>query len=918
MGIVKSLFARSEAKREEITEAAVPPRPETARLVMLMPDAAGIATYHQHTFADAGQAVAYLDQTLRGDLRSGTIMFWALTWFPPEKAGCDDIVEPVVLIRDLRQADLVYTFSFADVDSAYAFVRHEMTAGLDLAQVAVFWAAPAKASVDFWGQVSVTPAEPPTRSAANAIPQFDLVDETDAEEAHDFPPPELKVIAPTAEEERARRLIDQVDVSNIVRILEAKGLRAPANLPRPADEETEDARDDEPELGDASADEVACEPEAEENGHYDSESDDGSFVAEPEPEGDVNGNGSHEANGVKPVEDETMHVQLSDVFGKPMRVVRRTDPEALINLGDFGGEEEEGDAPFGNGTNGHENGNGAEAMTDEAAGGVTGAWANIALAIDEAIDAYIARKVIATIVWRRLSRALAAGARARMGVAWRRLSKAITAAATLQVDRERAMVFAWQNLARALSKAAEAQSGRRGLRLAWLNISWTLEEAVYAARLEHKRIANEAWFTLSVALHDAAAQKDAIERGVRTAWALMGRGVAEAAAARESQRTMVIEAWMATGEAFAEAVEEKHRFERVVFAWESAGEALGSAVEVKLRHDGLVAAWTRLSAAIEAVAGAQMRQRGVVRAWRVLALEMLMAADMQVKREIAVRMWTNGTRALAAGVAERLRIEGLVSAWYNAARALRNAAQALAVRQMSYQQSWLRLSAALADAAGARARLEAAIAAWHNVTAAIVEAVGAKVRHDRCVAIWDALAVAIGEVLAVERKRLGAIEAWGNAMIALGEAAVAEAQLRIAHAGLDDRAMKSVARAIREAKGRKTASAAGKAADTAIKVARGAAVAVAEAEVIEPVGAEEAPKPAQKNAKRNGRTEKMSVREEAIEDKKEDEAPAEQPATEVTEKEKAAAMELWRFRENGRFSTKEQPFEGFESPPGRF
>jgi hypothetical protein len=31
-----------------------------------------------------------------------------------------------------------------------------------------------------------------------------------------------------------------------------------------------------------------------------------------------------------------------------------------------------------------------------------------------------------------------------------------------------------------------------------------------------------------------------------------------------------------------------------------------------------------------------------------------------------------------------------------------------------------------------------------------------------------------------------------------------------------------------------------------------------------------------------------------------------------------AAIELWRFRETGRFEARDEIFQGFESPPGRF
>ncbi|HUF52872.1 MAG TPA: hypothetical protein VMR52_03750 [Dehalococcoidia bacterium] len=46
------------------------------------------------------------------------------------------------------------------------------------------------------------------------------------------------------------------------------------------------------------------------------------------------------------------------------------------------------------------------------------------------------------------------------------------------------------------------------------------------------------------------------------------------------------------------------------------------------------------------------------------------------------------------------------------------------------------------------------------------------------------------------------------------------------------------------------------------------------------------------------------------------EAPADQKLEEVVDEK--AAIELWRFRETGRFEVRDEVFQGFESPPGRF
>ena len=72
MGIVKNLFSRKGSNEEE--RAAVATRqPAVTKLMMLMPDASGIATYQQHTFDAASQAEEYLVSILRGDIQEGTI-----------------------------------------------------------------------------------------------------------------------------------------------------------------------------------------------------------------------------------------------------------------------------------------------------------------------------------------------------------------------------------------------------------------------------------------------------------------------------------------------------------------------------------------------------------------------------------------------------------------------------------------------------------------------------------------------------------------------------------------------------------------------------------------------------------------------------------------------------------------------------
>ncbi len=467
MGIVDSVFSRGGRKQEETADSAsvatMSPEVAMTKLILLMPDASGITTYHLHTFVTGRQAEDYLDSILRGDVQEGTIMFWGLTWRPEENGHRDVEAEPVVLIRDPSRPGLVYTFSFVNMDSAYDFVRHEMKAGLDLSQTAIFWAVPAEATADTWGQITVSPGRPPIRERALSVDTADSEPEPSVTTSYDEPNgtqpdvdppsavrlPELNLDEPEAAEELeaaeeepeilsapkltdpeptdepeavadepetaedepetlsapgltepeaadapARKAIDDADISNVSDILEARGLRAPSRGPQPNDEP---------------------------NGTTDD------AVASTE-----NGNGSTH-NG-----DETIHVDLTDVFGG------RRDPETVTTLEDFRRRRDIR----------HDNGfHDAEPLIEaesETSPGIIAAWSNIVAAIDRAIDAYVARRVSFTICWRRLTCAFVAAANVRLLVTWRTLAQALAAAAAAHAEQGRGVAQAWINIARAL------------------------------------------------------------------------------------------------------------------------------------------------------------------------------------------------------------------------------------------------------------------------------------------------------------------------------------------------------------------------------------------------------------------------------------------------------------------------------------
>jgi len=686
MGIVESIFSR-RSKRKEPAIAAFASGETATKLMMLMPDASGIATYKLHTFVSAGQAETYLASILRGDIQEGTIMFWGLTWEPSANGNQGVEAEPVVLIRDARRPGLVYTFSFTDIDSANDFVRHEMKAGLDLDQTAIFWAAPAQATANHWGEITVAPSQPPSRQLATdsgaafaapeplAAPEHDEPSETELP-IDQSPPVRLPETVPAEQEAAAEpeeaiaepedvaepKAIDDPQpadesapkpagdagvISKVIGIFAARDRRAPDSSPPPSDEP--DTAEDAP--------------------------------ADPSDAG-----------------DETMQVDLSDVFG------RGSDPEwgAWTSSEDFRSRQ------------GRET-NGLDAVIDaaeeklseapgELASAIVTAWSNIAAGLDEAMDAYVARRVTATMSWRRLTRSLAAAARLRMVITWRIISRALAAGAAIQVRRDNALAEVWRNAARAIYRAAETKSGRRALRLVWANISWTLEEAVFAARLQQKRTTGRVWFNAASALASAAHREDSIQRGIRTSWNRLTVGALDAAHAAEQQRASAVVAWAATGEALADAVEAMRRHECVVLAWTNTGIALNEYTSAKLAHDGLVSAWTRLASAIEEAAAVAARHNRISRVWTLLAIETLVAADLQIRRDASIAAWDAIAIACVAAVAAKTYRDRCIAIWDTVAVAIAAALPLWRV-ELGAIQAWHNAMLALSEAAVAEAQM---------------------------------------------------------------------------------------------------------------------------------------------------------------------------------------------------------------------
>jgi len=147
------------------TPAPKPPASNSGhpRLVLLVRDAAGPASYQLHSFEDEPEAAAFVQFWFPGDFDHGVIAFWASHREPEVRDG-ERPAEVVVLVRDESRSKTVCPFSFAGMDLAQSWVARESDRGLDLHpdHVLIFWAVSARISRDHWGRVHLWPSEPPS------------------------------------------------------------------------------------------------------------------------------------------------------------------------------------------------------------------------------------------------------------------------------------------------------------------------------------------------------------------------------------------------------------------------------------------------------------------------------------------------------------------------------------------------------------------------------------------------------------------------------------------------------------------------------------------------------------------------------------------------------------------------------------
>ncbi len=897
MGIMQSLRKREGRKSQTGATATMAPRrsAETPpQLMLLMPDAVGIAAYQLNQFLSAKAAEFFLDSTLRGRIPEGSVMFWALTWQPTADAA----TEPLVLIRDTNKP-IIYPFSFSDIDSAFEFVRHEMQRGLHLSQVMLYWAVPAHIEIDFWGRSAVQPADAPVSLTAISPSITESISHTDAAVETVVPPS-------TVIEGEGDRYLAEDDIAETVRQAEQAASKSPP-------------------------------PDG-----------DGRVVPMPVP-----GPSTRKSKRQKTTEDATP----IDFPSASQKVQEGRLARAAVT-----------------------------------------AWRNFSLAVDEALDVYVARQVATKLAWNRIMRTLGQA----MDAQQRADAEAAQRTARLEAARLEA--------ARAAAKEAVAKKAtrRRGLVVAWLNAAWTLEEAGFAYALERKSRAIRAWRFATLGIAEATEAHIAYEKALRLGWLNAGRAIGEAHRVHVARRHMFEEAWSEGARqihaavlvrqrlirvraglsnlsiAIEEAMEANAYREELIEAWNALIDGILSAADAKQYCDRASAAWGNIAFALEGVCRANVtKQKKAVRAWRRITKALKLALKAKLERDAAIAAWLNISFALKESVTARQRHEGLLvawasasvnvaeavvaktvyeaavtawanaivaleeavvawarhefllEAWENAGDALEAAAKAFLARQAGLELAWDRLTVALDDAFRAKIARDTAIAVWANGSFAIGEMLHAFLVQRTLIRFWRNAGLAFGEAVPVHLFKQQSIAAWTTASISIKEALVADALLRIKQAGLDKKHMTGVEKAVKTTVTRartKTAKAA--------KGARGkktAAVAI----VIEEVEVEVtlAPPPLMIGD--------VKMPEEFLPDEVAEELIAEtmpplegefaeallaavdavnleddeEPFDEETPEEQVHAPlfpGLWRSHDAGRWQPREEPFKSFESPPGRF
>lgn len=475
MGIMQSL-----RKRDRRSAGAAPVAPSAARapdLMVLLPDAAGIATYQLHSFDSARAAELFVDSTLRGQVNEGTVFFWALTWQPSPDA------EPLVLIRDGARP-LVYLFSFLDLDACHEFVRYEMQRGLDLAQVMIYWAVPARVGFDEWGAAFVAPSAAPQRPAGDA--------------SGDEP---VATVVPFSPNEAApvtgQRYLTEADIAEAIREMDEFVKRPPARpIPEPApiidfpaaSEQIQRARQAR-QAADAWSNFALALDEALDvhvaiqvsnklawNRIMRALTEAARLQKRRDAAANAWGNASRALAAA---------AAIASGGDGTMRRVWLTAATALAEAAELAAARITFRKPWQNAAWAIEEA--VYAYRLETRARVTHAWGSAGLAIAEAVQAREASEKAARLGWANTARALgeaesAFERRARARAAWHEISNAINRALEARFRRD-AAIAAWTNIGGAMNAAVAAQEAyqrRRRIIVGWRNATTALMEAIVA------------------------------------------------------------------------------------------------------------------------------------------------------------------------------------------------------------------------------------------------------------------------------------------------------------------------------------------------------------------------------------------------------------------------------------------------------
>jgi hypothetical protein len=148
-------------ERDEGPEPEVVLDDNSPKLMILVNDASGMACFKTHSFPDAKSATEFIVYWFRHDTE-GFSAFWAMRDEPSREVTlAGETAEPLVIINDAQRTDVVYSFSFVDIESAQAFVDDEVVHGTEPDQIKLYWALPVRLLTDANGKTILSPSVPP-------------------------------------------------------------------------------------------------------------------------------------------------------------------------------------------------------------------------------------------------------------------------------------------------------------------------------------------------------------------------------------------------------------------------------------------------------------------------------------------------------------------------------------------------------------------------------------------------------------------------------------------------------------------------------------------------------------------------------------------------------------------------------------